>query len=137
MPNHLNNFESKLKASLDISDNSEQEQVKNRKQFLRNMNKKRGDLPKQQFRNDEILPKFTISVQRPHGQQQHYKNAQINSKSYLNEAKRKLNTNHMSKDYYYNLNNKLKSSVASVMKATQNLEKSSELRQMKNLNSEF
>lgn len=136
MPSHLDNFESKLKASLDISDSSQQEEIKNRKKFLCNMTKKRNHNQPKNLRNDEVLPKFTISVQRPNGQQQQqqYRNAQFNSKSYLDEANRKLKSNHKSKDYYYNLNNKLKSSVASVMKATLNLEKSSELRQMKQIN---
>ena len=37
MPNRLNQFESKLKASLDISDNSEQEEMKNRKHHLKSL----------------------------------------------------------------------------------------------------
>jgi hypothetical protein len=46
----------------------------------------------------------------------------------MEEAKRKLDANRSSKAYYHNLNNKLKSSVANVMRATQDLGRSAEAR---------
>ena len=139
MPNRLNLFESKLKASLDMSDNSEQEEILNRKPHLKSLIQRQSDYqrrfnknsPNKRYKQDDFFPKFTISLQKT-GQTNnpsHY-----NRHSYMEEAKRKLDANKMSKAYYYNLNNKMKSSVANVMKATQDLGKSNEIRQMKLLN---
>lgn len=136
MPNRLNQFESKLKASLDISDNSEQEEMKNRKHHLKSLVQRQSEYHNRFNKNNSNKrykqdtshgPKFTISLHKDIGTENYYHSKH----SYTEEAKRKINTNNISKAYYYNLNNKLKSSVANVMKATQDLGRSSELRQMK------
>lgn len=141
MPNQLDQFESKLKASLDISDNSEQEEIKCRNnrgliqkqtEYQRrfNNNKKSTQPQYKRHKQDDVMPKFTITL----GQNHSPAKPPYNSRSYMEEAKRKLDANRVSQAYYYNLNNKLKSSVANVIKATQDLGRSSELRQLKMLN---
>ena len=131
MPKKLNLFESKLKASMDVSDSSELEELKQRKEHLGELTNRQSNprLNKRLKNETSYVPgsKLIISVN-------HNAPAARQSKSYLDEAKNRLEINRVSKAYYYNLNNKLKSSVTNVMKATQDLARTSELRQLKMLN---
>jgi hypothetical protein len=83
------------------------------------------------------LNNYQSSYQRQY--QTNNSNTQCQQKSYIEEAKRKLDemkllkyqssSNNSAQSYYYSLNSKLKSSVNNVMKASQDLARASELRQ--------
>jgi len=149
MPTKLNQFESKLKASLDMSENSEQEETKTRKQLH---HQSRSTTNNKRLKNDETItnnlssPRIIINFQTSSNNNNNNNNTatigSINSnKSYLEEAKRKLEENR-NKTYYGNLNQKLKSSVTNVIRATHDLRRNlsfnnSEQQQSNNNNNSF
>jgi hypothetical protein len=147
MPRQLDLFERKLKASHDLSDNSEQEETRiRRKQFSglsknerrqsRSSKYKVGSMVNSKRpRHEEKSPGSKIIINyRKSNQPESMKTTIITSAksqqtSYLEEAKKKLEEMKSSKAYYYNLNNKLKSSVTNLVKASQDLARNSEIRQ--------
>ncbi len=135
MPRRLNQFESKLKASLDISDNSEQEELKQRLSRHQQTPNKRLK-PYHQIQKSDRSPRIIINFKNASGastsSMPSFSSSQ-QSKSYLEEAKRKLEESRSKAYFYGNLNNKLKSSVTNVLKATQDLARSSDMRQQRGL----
>ena len=127
MPKRLNLFERKVKAALDISDNSEQEELTDRRARglgIRPNNKR----TKRDYSNipSDRNPKLIINLNPSMPKQTIQIHTKISQKSYLEEAKRKLEER---RAYYSNLNNKIKSSVTNVVKATQDLARTAEIRQ--------
>ncbi|CAF0724403.1 unnamed protein product [Brachionus calyciflorus] len=129
MPKKFDMFKRKLMATLDVSDNSELEEGKMRQERLNrytNCNKR----IKQEIPRSVSRPKIIINyrISKPDEGQllhEHYLNEK---KSYLEEAKRKLDEMKNSKGYYYNLNNKLKSSVTNLIKASHDLARTNEIK---------
>lgn len=146
MPRQLDMFERKLKASHDLSDNSEQEETRlrqRRRQFTPAQRQSRSSkygnsstgvkiassLSKRP-RQEDSSPKIVINYQKFNETDSSTKTHVVTSStSYLEEAKRKLEEMKSSKAYYYNLNNKMKASVTNLVKASHDLARNSELRQ--------
>jgi hypothetical protein len=137
MPKKFELFERKLKASIDMSDNSEQEECNFRRKrfsYLKNNNNrvnvdKNNKNKRLKHDTSEIGGGGGGCFSEPVMNNQkilvnYQKNNSNNSKnSYLEEAKRKLSEMRSSKNaYFHNLNNKIKSSVTNVVKASQDLE---------------
>lgn len=124
MPKQLDMFERKLKQSMDISDNSELEEAKMRQERMSRVRNKRlkRDFDKNTPRSRIIINYRATSFEQTNNQYLDDK------KSYLEEAKRKLDLMKNSNGYYYNLNNKLKSSVTNLIRASQDLARTSEIK---------
>ena len=126
MPKKLDLFERKLKASIDMSDTSEQEESNFRRKRLSNVRQSRGGHGKR-VKHDGCFSEPCVANQKIVINYQTTPNANNAKSSYLEEAKRKLDEMRASKNaYFYNLNNKLKSSVTNVVRASQDLERNSE-----------
>lgn len=158
MPRQLEYFERKLKASHDLSDNSEQDEIKLRKRTKQrrlvqndrqSRSSKYSDPKLKRIRTNAaaaaaaadlngsvVNSRIIINYHTP--AKQSAAQPQPTSKtSYLEEAKRKLEEMKSSKAYYYNLNNKLKSSVSNLVRASHDLARNSELRNRFLLNRNF
>ena len=145
MPRQLDLFERKLKASHDLSDTSEQEEIRLRSKHRKHSRQSRSSkYASKRARQDQDATKIVINYRKttqPDSVKtrtiitttsptvQHRQQQPQQSTSYLEEAKRKLEAMKSSKAYYYNLNNKLKSSVTNLVKASQDLARNSELKQ--------
>jgi hypothetical protein len=132
MPSKLDLFERKLKASVDLSDNSEQEETKIRRKMFHNRPSRMSS--NKRAKHDcghyhQHNPSRIIINYQKNPESYHNCSLAQRQRSYLEEAKRKLNEMRNSKSYFHNLNNKLKSSVTNVVKASQDLARSSEIRQ--------
>lgn len=128
MPKQLDRFERKLKQCMDVSDNSEIEEAKMRQERLGRVRHKKmkRDMDKNASRS-RIIINYT---QTPTvGTAIVDTSSSLNEKkSYLEEAKQKLEMMKNSNGYYYNLNNKLKSSVTNLIRASQDLARNSEIK---------
>jgi hypothetical protein len=136
MPKKFELFERKLKASIDMSDNSEQEECNFRRKrfsYLKNNNNNNNRVNNVDSNKNNKRLKHDTSEMSGGGcfsepvvnNQKILINYQKNNSknSYLEEAKRKLSEMRSSKNaYFHNLNNKIKSSVTNVVKASQDLE---------------
>ena len=138
MPHRLNQFESKLKASLDISDNSEQEEIKQRiSRHQQTPNKRLKPYHQAHHKSSDRSPRIIINFKNATTTSAESTNSMPSltssqhSKSYLEEAKRKLEESRTRAYFYGNLNNKLKSSVTNVIKATEDLARNSDMRQQR------
>ena len=136
MPKKLDLFERKLKASIDLSDNSEQEEVNFRRKRFSNLKKNNHahlcTTPNSSKRLKHDASCFSEPVMKNQKILINYQTSNNNNinknNSYLEEAKRKLNEMRSSRNaYFHNLNNKIKSSVTNVVKASQDLERNSGL----------